>query len=40
LRADLARQLAALAAASGDLSDRLSHRYFTLIEFDAHALAT
>jgi uncharacterized alpha-E superfamily protein len=39
LRSGLAQQLAALAAASGDLSDRLSHRYFTLIEFDAHALA-
>ena len=40
LRAALAQQLGALAAASGDLSDRLSHRYFTLIELDAHALAT
>jgi uncharacterized circularly permuted ATP-grasp superfamily protein/uncharacterized alpha-E superfamily protein len=40
LRAELAQRLATLAAASGELSDRLSHRYFTLIEFDAHALAT
>jgi uncharacterized alpha-E superfamily protein len=39
LRAALAERLATLAAATGDLSDRLSRRYFTLIEFDAHALA-
>jgi uncharacterized circularly permuted ATP-grasp superfamily protein/uncharacterized alpha-E superfamily protein len=40
LRTALAERLAALAAATGELSDRLSHRYFTLIEFDAHTLAT
>jgi uncharacterized circularly permuted ATP-grasp superfamily protein/uncharacterized alpha-E superfamily protein len=40
LRGALAQQLFALAAATGDLSDRLSRRYFQLIEFDAHALAS
>ncbi|MBC8024642.1 MAG: circularly permuted type 2 ATP-grasp protein [Steroidobacteraceae bacterium] len=40
LRAELAERLTALGAASGELSDRLSRRYFTLIEFDAHALAS
>jgi uncharacterized alpha-E superfamily protein len=39
-RADLAAELSALAARTGDLSDRLSRRYFALIESDAHALAT
>ena len=27
-------------ASAGELSDRLSRRYFALIESDAHALAT
>jgi uncharacterized alpha-E superfamily protein len=39
-RAELAAELATLAARSGELSDRLSRRYFALIEADAHALAT
>ena len=39
-RASLAQQLAELAARAGELSDRLSRRYFTLIESDAQALAT
>ena len=33
-------ELAELAARTGELSDRLSRRYFALIESDAHALAT
>jgi hypothetical protein len=32
--------LIGLANGAGDLSDRLSRRYFALIESDAHALAT
>jgi uncharacterized circularly permuted ATP-grasp superfamily protein/uncharacterized alpha-E superfamily protein len=39
-RADLAAELAELAARTGELSDRLSRRYFALIETDSHALAT
>jgi uncharacterized circularly permuted ATP-grasp superfamily protein/uncharacterized alpha-E superfamily protein len=39
-RAELAAELVQLAIRCGELSDRLSHRYFALIESDAHALAT
>src|SRR6187399_1929930 len=39
-RADLAAELHGLAARTADLSDRLSRRYFALIDSDAHALAT
>jgi uncharacterized alpha-E superfamily protein len=39
-RAALAEELRELATAGGELSDRLSRRYFALIESDAHALAT
>jgi uncharacterized alpha-E superfamily protein len=39
-RAELANELIGLANGAGDLSDRLSRRYFALIESDAHALAT
>jgi uncharacterized alpha-E superfamily protein len=39
-RAQLAEELTALARRAGELSDRMSHRYFALIESDAHALAT
>ena len=39
-RAELAEQLAALVAGASELSDRLSRRYFALIDSDAHALAT
>jgi uncharacterized alpha-E superfamily protein len=39
-RTDLAAELAALATRTGELSDRLSRRYFALIESDAQALAT
>ena len=39
-RAELAAELAELAARTGELSDRLSRRYFALIETDSHALAT
>ncbi len=39
-RASLADQLAGLAAGANELSDRLSRRYFALIDSDAHALAT
>jgi uncharacterized alpha-E superfamily protein len=39
-RASLAQQLLELSASSGELSDRLSRRYFALIESDAHSLAT
>jgi uncharacterized circularly permuted ATP-grasp superfamily protein/uncharacterized alpha-E superfamily protein len=39
-RGELAAELASLAQRAGELSDRLSHRYFALIESDAHALAT
>jgi uncharacterized alpha-E superfamily protein len=38
-RAALAQQLAEVAAGAGELSDRLSRRYFALIDSDAHALA-
>lgn len=39
-RAELAQELVNVAACAGELSDRLSRRYFALIESDAHALAT
>jgi uncharacterized circularly permuted ATP-grasp superfamily protein/uncharacterized alpha-E superfamily protein len=39
-REDLAAQLHELGNRTGELSDRLSRRYFALIEFDTHALAT
>jgi len=39
-RAELAQELAEVAAGASELSDRLSRRYFALIESDAHALAT
>ena len=39
-RAHLADELANVAVRAGELSDRLSRRYFALIESDAHALAT
>jgi uncharacterized circularly permuted ATP-grasp superfamily protein/uncharacterized alpha-E superfamily protein len=39
-RAGLAQELRALTASAGDLSDRLSRRYFAHIESDAQALAT
>jgi uncharacterized alpha-E superfamily protein len=39
-RAGLAEQLIEVAAGAGELSDRLSRRYFALIDADAHALAT
>jgi uncharacterized alpha-E superfamily protein len=39
-RAGLAAELTQLAIRCGELSDRLSRRYFALIESDAHALAT
>jgi len=39
-RAALAAQLAALVTGAGELSDRLSRRYFALIDADAHSLAT
>ena len=39
-RAELAARAAQLAARTGELSDRLSRRYFALIESDAQALAT
>jgi hypothetical protein len=39
-RADLAGELFVLAARTADLSDRLSRRYFALIDSDTHALAT
>jgi uncharacterized alpha-E superfamily protein len=39
-REELAATLAALAARTGELSDRLSRRYFALIDSDAQALAT
>ena len=39
-RAELAEELADLSARAGELSDRLSRRYFALIESDAQALAT
>jgi len=39
-RSALADDLHGLAASAGELSDRMSRRYFALIESDAHALAT
>ena len=39
-RAELAEELDDLSARSAELSDRLSRRYFALIESDAQALAT
>ena len=39
-RVSLAQQLMELSASSGELSDRLSRRYFALIDSDAHSLAT
>jgi uncharacterized alpha-E superfamily protein len=39
-RAALAQQIAELNTDAGALSDRLSRRYFALIDSDAHALAT
>jgi uncharacterized alpha-E superfamily protein len=39
-RAQLAEELDDLSARSAELSDRLSRRYFALIESDSHALAT
>jgi len=39
-RAALARQLSELSFEAGELSDRISRRYFALIGSDAHAVAT
>jgi hypothetical protein len=39
-RAELAAELLALSAGAGALSDRISRRYFSLIDADAQALAT
>jgi uncharacterized alpha-E superfamily protein len=39
-RAALAQDLKGVYAGAGELSDRLSRRYFALIEPDVHALAT
>ena len=39
-RGALADDLRGLVASAGELSDRLSRRYFALVESDAHALAT
>ena len=39
-RAALARQIAELTEGASALSDRLSRRYFALIDSDSHALAT
>jgi uncharacterized alpha-E superfamily protein len=39
-RADLAASLAEVATGAAELSDRLSRRYFTLVESDAQALAS
>jgi uncharacterized circularly permuted ATP-grasp superfamily protein/uncharacterized alpha-E superfamily protein len=39
-RSALAGQLGELAVGAGELSDRLSRRYFALIDCDAHSLAT
>ena len=39
-RTALAQELGDLSARAAELSDRLSRRYFALIESDAHALAT
>jgi uncharacterized circularly permuted ATP-grasp superfamily protein/uncharacterized alpha-E superfamily protein len=40
VRAELAQELGELHDRAAELSDRLSRRYFALIESDAHALAT
>ncbi len=40
MRAELAGELARVGTGSAELSDRLSRRYFALIESDTHALAT
>lgn len=39
-RAELAAELGDLVSRTADLSDRISRRYFALIDSDAHALAT
>jgi uncharacterized circularly permuted ATP-grasp superfamily protein/uncharacterized alpha-E superfamily protein len=39
-RAALADELHTLAASAADLSDRLSRRYFALVESDAHSIST
>ena len=39
-RAALAAELTTLVARASELSDRLSRRYFALIDSDAHALAS
>jgi hypothetical protein len=39
-RSELSQQLRELSTGAGDLSDRLSRRYFVLIESDAQSLAT
>jgi len=39
-RDSLAQQLMEMSALAGELSDRLSRRYFALIDSDAHSLAT
>lgn len=39
-RADLARALRTLQAGAADLSDRITRRHFTLLESNAHALAS
>jgi hypothetical protein len=39
-RAQLAAELNGFGQRAGELSDRLSRRYFALVESDAHALAT
>jgi hypothetical protein len=39
-RAALAGQLQALLGSASELSDRISHRYFSLVEIGAHALAS
>jgi uncharacterized circularly permuted ATP-grasp superfamily protein/uncharacterized alpha-E superfamily protein len=40
MRAELAGELVRVGTGSAELSDRLSRRYFALIESDTHALAT
>jgi uncharacterized circularly permuted ATP-grasp superfamily protein/uncharacterized alpha-E superfamily protein len=40
MRAELAAELAQVGTGAGELSDRLSRRYFALIETDAHTLAS
>jgi hypothetical protein len=39
-RASLAEDLMRISAAAADLSDRISRRYFALIDSDTQALAT